>query len=375
MTGSVRKSFGRVTGALAALAIAVCLPAAALAGEGPAPTIESDSVSHVRQNDATLEALIDPGSGEDGFSLATEYEFFLEAPWCGVYGPGSCEGTGGVQVSKGVIAAGSGPERVSVDLIDAGHELAPSTTYGYRVVARNGAGTRYGGEQTFTTPSGDEPVIEGASLLRTSPTDATLGARIDTEGLETKYEFLLWYSPCSKHGSGCEVLIDVPLPSGTLLGSFVGQDVSIDLNSAGVTLGEGEYGFSVKATNAAGGTSADGGVFEVPGGPEAGPPPPPPSPVPPIAVPPSTEGGLDQTQGIGSGQAPDGPGHSNLTEGGPAEGSGGSVANAAASSAASGVSAYRAATHSKKRRKVCRKHHRCPKRRRAKAGKHGKRAS
>jgi hypothetical protein len=61
-------------------------------------------------------------------------------------------------------------------------------------------------------------------------------------------------------------LIDIPLPTGLLLGSFVPQSVSLDLNSAGVTLSGGEYGFSVLATNKAGSTSAGGGVFEAPPG-------------------------------------------------------------------------------------------------------------
>ena len=109
-------------------------------------------------------------------------------------------------------------------------------------------------------------MIDSVSLSHLTPTDATLEAQIDTEGSSTTYEFQMWSSPCSKHGSGCELLIDIPLPTGLLLGSFVPQSVSLDLNSAGVTLGAGEYGFSVIATNKAGSTSAGGGVFEAPPG-------------------------------------------------------------------------------------------------------------
>ena len=57
-------------------------------------------------------------------------------------------------------------------------------------------------------------MIDSVSLSNLTSSDATLEAQIDTEGLPTSYEFKMWSSPCSKHGSGCELLIDVPLPAG-----------------------------------------------------------------------------------------------------------------------------------------------------------------
>ncbi len=145
-------------------------------------------------------------------------------------------------------------------------------------------------------------MINSVSLSHLTPTDATLEALIDTEGLSTSYEFKMWSSPCSKHGSGCELLIDVPLPAGSLLGSFVPQSVSLDLNSAGVTLGGGEYGFSVIATNTAGTTSASGGVFEAP----------PPSVIEPLTTtsPPSD---ADQPAGPSSANQPAGSGGPSLS--------------------------------------------------------------
>ncbi len=253
----------------ATLAIAL-LPAGALADSsgGPRPTVESESATHVTATDATLEALIDPGSGEDGFALETTYEFFLESPWCGSVRPfGGCEASGGVLVYKGTIAGGAtSPQLESVDLGSVGQKLSPDTTYGYRVVARNEVGEAFGFEKTFTTlAEGKAPAIEALSVSQLTKTEATLEATIDTEGLETEYAFHLWSSPCSKHGSGCELVVDVKLPcGGKLFGSFVPQTVSLDLHSAGVVLGGGEYGFSVTATNAAGQTTAGGGVFEAP---------------------------------------------------------------------------------------------------------------
>jgi hypothetical protein len=247
------------------LAFAV-VPVAALAG-GPKPTVESESASSVTKTDATLEAQINPGSGEDGFSLATTYEFFLESPWCGSLHPfGGCEASGGKLVYKGVLPAGSKPQLVRIDLASVGQVLSPSTTYGYRVVATNEVGEAFGGERTFMTPPvGKAPVIESLSISHLTPTDATLEAKLDSGDLKTEYAFRMWSSPCSKKGAGCELIVDVPLPTGaSLYGSPEPQAVSLDLHSAGVTLGEGEYGFSVVAENEDGSVSAFGGVFELP---------------------------------------------------------------------------------------------------------------
>jgi hypothetical protein len=63
----------------------------------------------------------------------------------------------------------------------------------------------------------------------------------------------------------CIVIIDYPLPSGVLLGSFVDQSVSLDLNSAGVTLRPGwEYSYSVAAKSAAGTATSHEQRFKTP---------------------------------------------------------------------------------------------------------------
>jgi hypothetical protein len=207
------------------------------------PTVKSESALQITASDATLEATIEP-KGSEG----TTYEFFLEAPSCASYGVGHCEASGGVRIFKGSLAAGSGTKTVSVDIASVWHKLTANTIYGYRVVATRGIAASSGELKTFTTPS--LPSIESLSLSLLTPTDATLEAQIDTQGLETTYQFKMWASPC---GPECELIEDVPLPSGTLLGSFVDQRISLDLDSAGVTLTPGgEYGYSVSATSSAG---------------------------------------------------------------------------------------------------------------------------
>ena len=102
------------------------------------------------------------------------------------------------------------------------------------------------------------PVIESQSVSNLAPTDATLEAKINTEGLETTYEFYLQEpSICRQVNPPCMMPESEPvaLPSGKLLGSFVPQSVSAGLNSAGVTdacLSEAYYW--VTATNSAGTT-------------------------------------------------------------------------------------------------------------------------
>jgi hypothetical protein len=256
------------------------------------PSIESESLSHVTSTDATLEATINPEDLPHGvfyqFQVVKNTGEYLPelacpepsvqlggADGCGTPGPGGGHPTPGA-LPIGFIEKGSQGQSVSQSLAAAGVTLQPGTTYHYRVLAvakvqsedtLNWKGPPVAGpDQTFTTPPGAVPVIDSVSLSHLTPTDATLQAKIDTEGLSTSYEFQLWSSPCSHKGAGCELIVDVPLPTGLLLGSFEPQSVSLDLNSAGVTLGGGEYGYSVVATNKEGSASAFGGVFEAPPG-------------------------------------------------------------------------------------------------------------
>jgi hypothetical protein len=263
----MRRSPGTLIATAGALAMLALLPATVLAS-GPKPAVEEESAANVTATDATLEARVDPGSGEDGFSLETTYEFFLESPWCGTRGTGFCEASGGVLVYKGVLPSGSKPQLVSVDLASVGHALSPSTTYGYRVVASNEVGEAFGGEKVFSTlapPPTGAPAVDSVSVSHLTPTDATLEAKLDTEGQATMYEFLMWWTPCAV----CEdiAIFKIPLPSGLLLPSFVDQSVSLDLNSVGVTLQRGAgYGYSVRAANGSGSTEVPWRMFEPPVG-------------------------------------------------------------------------------------------------------------
>jgi hypothetical protein len=217
------------------------------------PVIESLSASNVTQNDATLEAQIDPEG------LETTYELWMEDP---CKPPMECIRV--PQLLTGSIPAGTSSESLSIDLQSSGKHLniEPGMTYGYWVIAKNADGT-VEEQRVFKTLAANTPKVDSESVSNITPTDATIEAQIDTEGLETSYQFQLW-SICGGKGA-CDIVINYPLPSGLLLGSFIDQSVSLDLNSAGVTLQPGgTYFYTVSATSSAGMTEAPTQRFTTP---------------------------------------------------------------------------------------------------------------
>ena len=100
-----------------------------------------------------------------------------------------------------------------------------------------------------------------------TPTDAVLEAAINDHGLEATYEFhVLTAPPCLTATPPCkrpQFLFSTP--AGKLLGSPVGQSVSVDLNSAGIFLSPGErYEYWVSATSSAGTTEGADQVLIAP---------------------------------------------------------------------------------------------------------------
>jgi hypothetical protein len=238
---------------LAAAALA-SLVIAASASAASAPTIEAESVSHITATDATIEAQIDPGG------LETTYEVWVGAyPECIEERLEPCESTGEGPAGTGAIVAtipaSSSPHTISVDIAKEWHPLSPSSSYIYSVSATNSnwayEGSAYGENKVFETAAASAPLVEGESVSQISGSDATLEAEINSEGLETTYEFHLASPPCPEQ---CEHLQHIfTLPSGKLLGSFVTQSVSLELNSAGASLEPGErYEYWVTATNSDG---------------------------------------------------------------------------------------------------------------------------
>jgi hypothetical protein len=262
-------------------AVLACLCVCVSALASSVPVIESEAVTNLTEHDATLQAQINSNGLETAyeFQIDTNGSYNYTKPDCPL---GECDSitvgeplpAGLVEPKPEYIPAGSGDQTVSLDLATIGATLQPSTTYHYKVIAKSGgfpAGYPMvqGPDQTFTTPP-TAPRIESESVSNITPTDAMLEAKITTDGLPTLYQFTLKYQPCSYHGVFyCELAaaVHIPLPSGELLGSFVGQSASLDLNSAAVYLRPGNgYEYSVVATSADGGTESQSQTFEALGG-------------------------------------------------------------------------------------------------------------
>jgi len=68
--------------------------------------------------------------------------------------------------------------------------LTASTTYHFRIVATNGAGTRYGADRTFTTLSATGPaVVITSPATNVTSSSATLNGSVDPHGLTTNVHF------------------------------------------------------------------------------------------------------------------------------------------------------------------------------------------
>jgi hypothetical protein len=223
------------------------------------PAIESESVSNITATDATIEAQINTGGRE------TTYRVWVgNYPECIEEMVEECDSSAKHPIT-GTLAGSLSPTRISVDVAHAWHALSPGSSYIYNVDVTNSAwafqGSAYGENKTFTTPAAKAPAIDSESVSHLTPTDATLEAQINTEGLSTLYQFQLAYTRCRECMSPT---YNIPLPSGLLLGSFLDQTVSLDLNSAGVTLKPGFYEYSLNASSTGGTTAVHGGSFEPP---------------------------------------------------------------------------------------------------------------
>jgi Ca2+-binding RTX toxin-like protein len=132
------------------------------------PTVETEPAASVKGTTATFGAKIDPEG------LATNYRF--------EYGTTTSYGSAIPLVYK---SAGSGATAVAVS--EAVTNLAPNTTYHYRVFATNEAGQSVGEDQTFTTLKIPTVSTLGASSIKS--TTATLSGTVNPEGTATTYQF------------------------------------------------------------------------------------------------------------------------------------------------------------------------------------------
>ncbi len=187
--------------------------------------LTTDPASNVDRNTATLNASFN-GNGEDThyyfeWGTDTNYGNTTAAP------PGTDFGSP------------SGPQSLSFDLAG----LTVETTYHYRIVASNAAGTSYGSDQSLETlPAVRDLSTDPASDVTAST--ATLNASYTGIGEDVHYYFE--YGPTTSYGSKTAV------PPGADNGSPSGpQTLSFDLGQLQIN---GLYHYRVVATDAAGTT-------------------------------------------------------------------------------------------------------------------------
>ena len=159
-------------GALALL-LALAVTASAVAA---APSATTGPTTAVGSTSATVTGSVDPGG--------------QSTTWYVEYGKSTSYGSKTASASAG---SGSSATSVSADLsgLDAG------TTYHYRVVATNGAGTDRGGDAVFTTSV--PPVATTGSASAVGATSATLNGTVDPNGRDTTYYFE--YGTTSSYGT------------------------------------------------------------------------------------------------------------------------------------------------------------------------------
>src|SRR5205823_4634586 len=119
--------------------------------------------------------------------------------------------------------------------------LMTSTTYHFRIVATNSAGTTHGGDRIFTTLSATGlPVVVAKPATLIASFSATLNGLLDPHGLRTSVHFQ--YGPTTSYGSRTPNQIETGDHYQNLL-------ASISSLTAGTT-----YHFRIVASNTAGTT-------------------------------------------------------------------------------------------------------------------------
>ncbi len=130
---------------------------------------------------------------------------------------------------------GGGPGTFQSTLSD----LLPETTYYVRAYATNIAGTAYGNNQSFTTQTGDKPMVSTSPATNITATTATTGGTVTSEGDTPVFARGVCWS-----NSGTPDLNDDHTYNGTGMGNFVSELINLEANT--------DYYIRAYATNSSG---------------------------------------------------------------------------------------------------------------------------
>ena len=135
---------------------------------GSAPQVTTAAASKVGAKTATLNGSVNPnGAGTNyWFQYGTTTSYGLQT---GTHGAGS--GTSSHRVSAGIFG------------------LVAGTTYHYRLVAQNSAGTTNGADQTFTASAANAPLVTTAAASKVGAKTATLNGSVNPNGAGTNFWF------------------------------------------------------------------------------------------------------------------------------------------------------------------------------------------
>jgi len=133
--------------------------------KGSAPTVTTDSATDVTTTTATLNGTVNA----NGLSTTAWFEY------------GTLSGTYGNKTTTKSVS-GSTDTKVSIGISG----LTSGTTYYYRVVAQNSAGTSYGKEMSFYYSTETKaPTVATEAATNVTDTSATLNGKCNPNGLST----------------------------------------------------------------------------------------------------------------------------------------------------------------------------------------------
>jgi phosphodiesterase/alkaline phosphatase D-like protein len=200
---------------------------------GVPPTAVTGVATAVSATGATVNGTVNAG----GAATVVSFEYGIDASY------------GAAVPADQSPLSGSGDEPVSAAL----GELAPSTSYHYRVVAQSVNGTSYGADLVLTTLPLAPAAVTGTALAD-GATAATLGGTVNANGAATAVTFE--YGPDTGYGS--TVVADQSPVDGT-------ADTTVSRTVTGLSTGAA-YHFRVVAASA-GGTTYGGDESFVAGAP------------------------------------------------------------------------------------------------------------